>query len=58
VKREFKVRLDLKGNLVPKVRVEKKEIKVIEDLWALKVLLDQEAKQAQKDLQDVMDSLQ
>jgi hypothetical protein len=38
------VRLDFKVLLAPKVRVEKREIKVIEDLWALKVLLDQEGK--------------
>jgi hypothetical protein len=36
--------LDFKVLLAPKVRVEKREIKVIEDLWALKVLLDQEGK--------------
>jgi hypothetical protein len=47
VKMELKVRLDLKAPWDRKVRVEKKEIKVIEDLWALKVLLDQEEKQAQ-----------
>jgi hypothetical protein len=44
VKTELRVRLDFKVPLVPKVRVEKREIKVIEDLWALKVLLDQEGK--------------
>jgi hypothetical protein len=44
VKTELRVRLDFKVLLAPKVRVEKREIKVIEDLWALKVLLDQEGK--------------
>ena len=45
--RVFKVQLDLKGKLGLKVFKDQKEKKVIEDLWALKVLLDQEAKQAQ-----------
>jgi uncharacterized protein YbaR (Trm112 family) len=49
VKTEFGVMLDLKAPLAHKVRLEKREIKVIEDLWALKVLLDQEEKMAQLD---------
>jgi hypothetical protein len=44
VKMELMVKLDLKAPWDRKVRVEKKEIKVIEDLWALKVLLDQKVK--------------
>jgi hypothetical protein len=49
VKMELRVKLDFKVPLAPKVRVEKKEIKVIEDLWALKVLLDREARLVQLD---------
>jgi hypothetical protein len=45
VKTELTVKLDLKAPWDCKVRVEKREIKVIEDLWALKVLLDQEVNQ-------------
>ena len=54
VKTELLVKLDLKAPLVRKVRVEKKEKKVIEDLLALKVLLDQEARLAQLDKQEKM----
>jgi hypothetical protein len=56
VKTDLLVKLDLKAPWVQKVRVEKKEKKVIEDLWALKVLLDQEEKMAQLDQLDKTDN--